>query len=330
MKISGNSIALSGDEEILSQLSNKKMKTPLSRKIFIVCMLLWQVLHFLLFWVYVNVDSFIMAFQTLSMKLDETYGKVIWVGWQNFKDVFRTFETGDLWNCIKNSFILFAVNNFVIVPIATFCAYIFFKKIPLGKIFRVIFFLPNIISIVILTMVYTFMFELEWGPFNILLETIGLADKIPPLGWLGDPTKIMTMVVIYCIWAGIGYNVVFLNGAICRIPTEIIESGQIDGAGMWTELFTIIFPLVMPTLSTLFINGVTVIFTIFLQPRLLSCVPAGYNHVDGTIAGFIIELVENGKSYQAAATGLFFSAIGIPLVLGVKKLIEAITPDITW
>jgi len=325
-----NIVLMEGDEEILREISVVKRKMPLSRKIFIICMIAYQILHFLLFWVYVNADSIVMAFQKINWAYGEDYGKVIFCGFENFQNMFNEMKLApDLWNCIKNSLILFATNNFIILPISIFCAYIFFKKVPLGKGFRVIFFLPNIISIVVLTMSFAFMFNGEWGPVNQILKAIGLESVIPANGWLGSKETAMGMIVLYCVWAGIGYNVVFLNGAICRIPTEVIESGKLDGIGMWRELFCIVFPLILPTLSTLFINGVTVIFTIFLQPKLLTA-GGPYDHITGTIAFYIIECVDGGKLYKAAAVGLFFSAIGIPLVLAVKKLIEKFTPDITW
>ena len=322
---------MEGDEEILREISITKRKTPLSRKLFIFFMIFYQICHFLVFWLYVNVNSIFMAFQKINWKYgDPNFGKVVFCGFENFSNIIDAFKLQpDLFNCIKNSLILFAVNNFVILPIAIFCAYIFFKKIPCGKVFRVIFFLPNIISIVILTMSFAFMFNGDWGPINQGLKALGLGNIIPANGWLGDKNTAMGMVVLYCIWAGIGYNVVFLNGAICRIPTEVIESGKLDGIGMWRELCRIVFPLILPTLSTLFINGVTVIFTIFLQPKLLTS-GGPFDHITGTIAYYIIEQVDGGKLYDAAAVGLFFSCIGIPLVLGVKKLIEKVTPDITW
>jgi len=319
-------VLLDGDEEILKDIVVKKEKMPNSRKLFIILMMLYQICHFCLFFVYINIDSFCMAFQ----KFDILEGAYVWKGFYQFEQIFNTFKTGnDILNCVKNSMLLFVANNFIILPIAIFCAYIFFKKLPMSSFFRIVFFFPCIISVVVLTMSFSFMFD-TYGPFNEILRAMGLGGIIPTNGWLADKNTAFWMVFIYCIWAGIGYDVVFLNGAISRIPTEVFESGQLDGVGMWRELFVMVLPLILPTINTLFINGVTVIFTIFLQPQLLVPNLGEMNHYCGTIAYYIIESVESENLCYASACGILFSLIGIPIVLGVKTLLEKLTPDITF
>ena len=92
----------------------------------------------------------------------------------------------------------------------------------------------------------------------------------------------------------------------------------------------IIFPLnFFSTSSTLFITGVTVIFTLFLQPQLLTG-GGPYEHISGTIAMYIIEKVNANQLYEASCVGLIFSVIGIPLVLGIKKILDLITPDVNY
>jgi ABC-type sugar transport system permease subunit len=317
--------------EILSiekEIQKKKKKMPLGRKIFIISMIIYPIIHFLVFWLYVNIDSIIMAFQDFNY-FEE---KEIFVGLENFKwalDELYGLGKPDLINCIKNSVLLFLSNNFVILPISIFCAYIFYKKVPGHKIFKVIFFLPNIISVVVLTLAFSFMFNTSFGPVNELLKWIGLESLIPANGWFSDKNTAFIMVLIYCLWAGIGYNVVLLSGAIGRIPEEVIESGKLDGIGMWRELFVIVVPLIFPTITTLFVTGVTVIFTLFLQPMLLTG-GGPFNHISGTISLFIVELVNASDLYKAAAVGLLFSLVGIPLVQIVKFIFERISPDVEY
>lgn len=317
--------ALLIDENIEKKIRKKK-KMPLSRKIFIIAMISYPILQFLVFWLYVNFDSILMAFQDFSYKT----GKEYFVGLDNFSWVLdELVEKPDLLNCIKNSVILFVSNNFVILPISLFCAYIFYKKLPMSNVFRVIFFLPNIISVVVLTMAFTFMFNSSFGPINEFLKAIGLEKIIPANGWFGDKTTAFSMVVVYCIWAGIGYNVVLLSGAINRIPIEVIEAGKLDGIGMWRELFNIVLPLIFPTITTLFVTGVSVIFTLFLQPMLLTT-GGPYSHISSTISLYIVELVNANDLYKASAVGLVFSLVGIPLIQLVKWLMEKISPNVEY
>jgi ABC-type sugar transport system permease subunit len=305
-----------------------KAKQTLQERIFICLMIAYPLLQFLVFWVYVNFDTVVMTFQ----KLDYASGKEVFVGWDNyawFWDLLTDSSFKDLWNCIKNSVILFLVNNFVILPISFFSAYIFYKKLKLQNFFRVVFFLPNIISIVVLTMAFSFMFDSSFGPVNSVLKAIGLSGVIPLNGWLGDKNTAMGMIVFYCIWSGIGGNVILTTGAINRIPPEVIEAGKIDGIGMWREFTQVVIPMIGPTIETLFITGITGIFTIFLQPQLLT-LGGPYEHLSGTIGLYIVELVENGDLYKASTVGMVFSVFGIILVLLSKKLLDKITPEVEY
>ena len=313
---------------IENEIKKKKKKMPLGRKIFIIAMIIYPIVHFLVFWLYVNFNSILMAFQDFNY----FEGKENFVWLDNFdwamNELYRLGRE-DLKNCIVNSVLLFVSNNFVILPISVFCAYIFYKKLPCGGIFKVIFFLPNIISVVVLTLAFSFMFNTSFGPVNEDLNFLGLGELIPANGWLSSKETAFPMILFYCLWAAIGYNVVLLSGAIGRNPEEVIESGKLDGIGMWRELFVIVIPLIFPTITTLFVTGVTVIFTLFLQPMLLTG-GGPYSHISGTIALYIVELVNASDLYKASAIGLLFSAVGVPLVLIIKFILEKISPDVEY
>ena len=307
---------------------HKKKRMPLGRALFIAAMVAYPLLQFLVFWAYVNVDTVIMSFQ----KLDYGLGREVFVGWDYYAWVWNRLTNPDmpeLRNSILNSIYLFLSNNFVLLPISVFCAYILHKKVPGSKIFRVIFFLPNIISVVVLTMAFSFMLNSSFGPVNSVLKALGLGGLIPANGWLGDKSTVMPMVLIYCLWAGIGYNVVLLSGAINRIPNEIFEAGKMDGIPMWRELFQVVLPMLSGTITTLFVSGVGVIFTLFLQPMLLTG-GGPYDGLSSTIALYIMNLVNANSLYRASAVGMIFTLIGVPLVQGVKWLMERFFPAVEY
>ena len=309
-------------------LHKKKKRMPLGRAIFILLMIAYPLAQFLVFWVYVNIDTVFMSFQ----KLDYDTGLEVFVGWSNYEWVWNRLTNPslpELRNAILNSVYLFLSNNFVLLPISIFCAYILHKKVPGSKVFRVIFFLPNIISVVVLTMVFSFMFDSTFGPINSFLNAIGLGSIVPANGWLGDKATVMPMVLIYCLWAGIGYNVVLLSGAINRIPNDVFEAGKMDGIGMWRELVQVVIPMISGTITTLFVSGVSVIFTLFLQPMLLTS-GGPYDGLSSTIALYIMQLVNANQLYRAAAVGMIFTVIGVPLIQLIKYLMERFFPAVEY
>lgn len=302
----------------------KKQKMPTSKKIFIISMLAYPIIHFLIFWVYINFNTIIKSFQGFSYKT----GGEVFVGMTNYINFFKAFssQSGQLKHAVVNSLLFFVFNNFILLPISIVCAYLLFKKVFMEKVFRVIFFLPNIISVVVLTMVFYFMFHDTFGPLYSVMKSIGF--NMPENGFFGTEGTAMVMIFVYCLWAGIGYNVLLLSGSIARIPTEVLEAGKIDGIGMMREFIQIVVPLIMSTVSTLFVTGSMVMFTLFLQPMLLTS--GGPNYSTYTIAYYIVELVNNNRLYDAAAAGVISSIVGIPIIQGIKYLMEKITPNVEF
>ncbi len=300
----------------------EKKKMARQRKIFVISMLAYPIIHFLIFFVYINFDTIIKSFQGFSYKT----GEEVFVGMKNYVNFFKAFNSasGQLKHAVINSLLFFVFNNFILLPISIICAYLLFKKVFMEKVFRIIFFLPNIVSVVVLTMVFKFMFDDTFGPLYNVMNKIGF--KMPANGFFGTEGTAMFMIFLYCLWAGIGYNVLLLSGTIARIPTEVLEAGKIDGIGMFREFVQIVVPLIFSTVSTLFVTGSMVMFTLFLQPMLLT---PNTDHTF-TLALFIVTQVNNGRLYDAAAAGIICSVVGIPLIQGIKYIMEKLIPNVEF
>lgn len=300
-----------------------RRKARLKRALFIVSFIGIPILHFALFFIYTNADTIFLSFQTF----ENMTGGYKWVGMRNYKEFFSYFTQSNsiLPKAIRNSIYFFLLNDFIILPLSFISAFFLYKKMPLANVFRILFFLPSIISVVVLTMLFSFMFDSSIGVFDSLLRQLGLQHLIPELGWFGDKRTAMPLLLVYCIWAGIGYNVVLLSGAMSRIPHEIIESGKLDGMSMFCEMRTITLPLVGSTISTLLMMGVTVIFTLFMQPMLIT--NGGPNGETYTIALYIVNSIRNeGNLTMGATVGILCALIGTPIVICVRKVLEKIFP----
>ncbi len=297
-------------------------KRVIKKKVFIFLMLLLPITQFLIFFVYVNVDTLILSFK----RYDYINGDYLFVGFENYRTTIRDLLSLEQFKtALINSLLFFPVTNFITLPLSIISAYFLFRKVPFGKVFKVIFFLPSIISIVVLTMSFQFMFDPIFGPVNSILNEIGIN---PEGGWFGNKKTVMPMIFLYCIWAGIGFNMVLLNGAISRLPKEVIESARIDGIGMYKELTKIIIPMIWPTITTLFVIGTTAVFTIFLQNMLLA--NGGPSGSSKTIAYIVTELVRSGNLTDAATIGMLFTFIGVPMIMFIKRFIERIGENVEY
>lgn len=290
--------------------------------IFISVMLFYPLLQFIVTWTFVNINSIVLAFQRISFE-----GDVSFAGLSNFAQIFNSpGSTLTIWGNNIPNVLLILINSlsyalvsiFISLPLALISSYFLSKKMPLANVFRFIFFLPNIISVVALVYAFRMQLDSSAGLIYHLFDSMGV--KINDTQW---PSTTL-IVLCYCVWAGLGYNVLLLSGAIGRIPKELFESAQMDGAGSFKEFTKIMIPMIWPTIVTLIVLGMTSILTLYLQPVLFEL-----NSTE-TIAGTIFAGVNQGKNQYPyySALGLFFSFIFAPLILLTRKLLSKKYSDV--
>ena len=310
--------------ELTNKPQRKKRKKSANEIAFMIVMMAIPVVHFCVFWLYINIDSIFLSFK----RFDMVNGVWKWSGFDNYKELWQAFikEGSVLPSALWNSFSVFLWNDFVIVPISLFCSYMLYKKMPLNNVFKVIFFLPSIISATVLTLSYSYMLN---SFIPSLFESLGLEDLVPFGGYFANPSTAWWTILIYGLWSGIGGNIVLMSGAMGRIPDEVIEAGKIDGLGLMGEFFHVIVPLIGSTLATLLLMGTAVIFSYFLQPKLILGDAA--ESVKGyTIGLYIVNNVrDNGTPQMAmgATIGVICAIVGTPIVVFARKLLEKVFPS---
>lgn len=288
------------------------------RTLFICGMLSIAVANFLVFWLYVNFNSILMGFQS------QTKSGLIWT-LDNFRRFFKEVRISDfqLGLAIKNSVLLYVTGTFFTLPLSLLFAYYLYKKVPLAGFFRVVFFLPSIISAAVLVTLFKYV-VMPSGPLNELLSVI--SGKRVAIEWVVDEKYSMFTILFYGVWTGFGSNIVLLTGAVYRIPEDIMEYGRLDGIGMTRELFNVIVPLIWPTLSTLVICNTAGLFT--ASGPVLLFTEGQYKTM--TLGYFIFDKVQTGQYYYPSAIGLIFTIVGVPLTLLVKRLCDRAFEDVAY
>lgn len=292
---------------------------------FVLFLMAIPIIHFLVFNLYVNVNSVFLSFKKYYP--DENVYRWLSSPFENYKTMFKRLSTGgSLLLASRNSLIFTLLNNFFLMPASLVLTYFLFKKMPCETFFRVVFQLPSIISVVVLVMVYRLMFDSTIGIVNPMLRAIGLGNIIPMHGWLGTEKSAWVLTIGYCTWVGLGGNVLIFSGAMSRVPKDMIESAHIDGIGFWGEFWHIVVPLVGGTLSTLLLLGINVFFTYFLPVKLLT--GGGPNGATMTIAMESVNYIKGGGAdlTQSATLGMITALIGTPIIVGCKKLFEKVFP----
>lgn len=305
----------------MDALKKTKLIRSVKKQIFIWGMLSIALANFLVFWLYVNFNSIIMAFQKTDLA-----GNVVFT-FDHFIRMFSEFgnEYSTLNNAIYNSVIYYLAGILITFPLSLIFSYFLYKKVFASSLFRVIFFLPSIISSVVLITLFKYIIAPE-GPLNVVLSAAFGNDYVYPV-FLGDPRYAIWTIIVYGIWTGFGLNIVMFTGAMYRVPEDIIEYDLLEGMGYFRELFAVMTPMIWPTISTLIVFATAGIFT-NQGPILLF---TNGNFKTQTIAFFIFAQVKYGAAYEyPSAIGLFFTLIGVPVVLGVKKLLEKVCEDVSY
>lgn len=288
---------------------------------FFLCLVALPVLQFLIMYVYVNLNSFVMAFRSYSV--DEGWG---WAGFDNFNEVFRQFESANLFkHAFNNSLIAFAM----MLPfdlVGVFFSYYIFKKFAAWKLFRNILFLPQILSAGVLILMFdnfgdTFICVALENWFGI--ETGGTLAKNPEYGFY--------VMIIYNIFMSFGTAVIMYTNAMSNIDESVLEASKLDGASDFVEFFKIVLPQIIS------------VFSVFLTIRIASIFVGQYNMYPiygSTIAkdnqytiGFYIfkeiKIAQNGnysKFPYIATIGFLVTCITAPMVFLTRYLFKKLDP----
>ncbi|MCM3746912.1 sugar ABC transporter permease [Paenibacillus pasadenensis] len=218
----------------------------LQRKLFIAAFIVPTFVYFGLFTIYPILQALYNSFYDWSgMSQNKDF-----VGLQNFKDLL---QDPIMLTAIGNDYFLVAGKVIGIMIIATFFAVALTRlRIRGAAFFRSIFFIPNVLSVVVIGVLWGFIYNPQIGFLNGFLS---LFTKEPvTINWLGFESYTIWMLLPPTIWAGIGFYMILLIAAITNIPESLYEAANIEGAGQWHQFRHITMPLVWEQMKISVIN----------------------------------------------------------------------------
>lgn len=161
------------------------------------------------------------------------------VGFRNYVNLFRD---GTFLQALKNNILMVMGSLLAHLPLALLFGNILFQKIKGSHFFQTVFFLPSVICGVAVGLLWSFIYNSEFGLLNKLLEVIGLGGLRRV--WLSDPKIALFCIIVVVMWQFVGYHMIIQIAAMKNIPTSLYESAEIDGAGKWKQFCSITFPLI--------------------------------------------------------------------------------------
>lgn len=169
-----------------------------------------------------------------------SFGAFNFSGLQNFKTLFHDEM---FFNALKNTFVYAFFKLIITLPLSFMLAYFVNMKLRGRMAYRTVFFMPTIISVSAMSMVFYLIFNPYNGSVNQMLMAVGLIKE--PINWFGSKFSMVTVIII-AVWGALGnYMIYFLSG-LQTIPTDIYESAELDGATGWKRLWHITLPMMAP------------------------------------------------------------------------------------
>ena len=212
---------------------------------------------------------FIFAPLFISLYLSFTEYNVIrppeWVGLENFLALL--FHDPRFWKAFRNTLVYVVGVVPTGIAISLLLAAVL-EELTRGKqLFKVLYFIPTITSVVAIAAVWKWLFAGEkFGLINYGLIRLGLS----PVDWLLSPRWLLPAIMIMSIWAGLGYNMVFFSAGISTIPQALYEAAKVDGANWGERFWHVTVPMLRPTLIFVVVMGVITSCQVFDQVYIMT------------------------------------------------------------
>lgn len=296
-----------------------KVKSARSRKrmdnIWSWCIMILPVIGFFAFTLY----PMIWTMQKGFYYYDKVPSNTRFVGWENF---ITAMQDKTYWRVWISTF-KFAIYKLPVeIPLALLLANFLRREIKCKGLFRAIYFMPTLISVAVVGIIISNMFE-YFGFFNAFLMKMGLIDA--PKNWFENGTTAMIVLsTIGSTWTSFGINTLYFVSAFANVPEDLYEASAIDGANAVQQFFKITLPMIAPVMSTILLFAIK--GTLQTNEYILVTTGGAPGGQTFTIMAYLAKLYMPGFSEQGvnlgygSAISMITSVIMMAIALTYQKL----------
>jgi multiple sugar transport system permease protein len=200
----------------------------------------------------------------------------------------------------------------VVIPLQTglglLLALLVNQKLKGRNFFRTVYFSPVVTSMVVISIVWTFLYDKNVGLMNQMLKTASFG-AFGPVDWLGNPSTAMLAIIIMSVWQGVGLQMILFLAGLQDIPEQLYEAASIDGASGWQKFVNVTVPGLRNVTVFIFISITIAAFQLFTQVWVMT--QGGPNGATSTVMFDIVQqgFVEQNIGYASAMSVIFFLLI---------------------
>lgn len=264
-------------------------------------------------------------FETFNLAMRDWNGISIlrpFVGFQNFQDLW---QDAVWWQSVGHAFYITLValvfQNALAFALALACD----REIKAKNFYRVIFFLPPILSEVVVGFIWKWILDggmqggQYYGLLNMMLNAVGLKHLI--VDWLSNPKTALTCIAVVHSWKGFGWGFVMFLAGLQVIDHQLYEAAKVDGANAWRVFWHITLPMMLPVIIVVMILTILGSMQAFILILAMTNGGPGY-HTEVPVTRIIMAMMDTKQYGYACSMGVMFGAILIALS-GVLKKIES-------
>ncbi len=239
------------------------------------------------------------------------------VGLKNFINIA---EDKSFWLAFSNTMIFTIFVVVISVLLALVLALALKKKTRIGGLYEFAYFLPVVIPMVPVSIIWKWMYDKTYGIINYLLTSLGLTA----VGWLTDPNIALISIIIMSIWKVLGYYMVLFLVGLRNIPEQYYEAAVVDGANSWQVFRSITFPLLKR--MTLYVSVIATIQALNVFTQVYVMTTGSQGAPLASVRVLVYEIYQNGFRYfkmgYASAQVIVLFAIVLTISLIQFKLLR--------
>jgi ABC-type sugar transport system permease subunit len=266
-------------------------------------------LHLLAFTTFPVLFSLLLTFFKWNI-----IGPMEWMGIGNWD---RILHDRLFWKAIVNTLYFLLIHIPLQIIVALVLAEVLNQKIFMRGFFRAAFFMPFVISGVVVTILWQQLLGYETGVLNRMLVSLGLGK----VGWLIDPNVAMVSIAIMATWKNVGLYVILFLVGLQTVPKQYYEAADLEGASHWQKFTRITIPMINPTIFMVMVLSTIGGFSLFIEPYILT----GGGPLNSTLSAVLYIYKQAFEYYHmgySATLGVFFAILVMLVVVVQKKFIE--------
>lgn len=292
-----------------NQKQNVLKRFLYSKKVAPYVFVLPFILVFLIFWLYPLLNSFRMSFYEQMIGQDAVFR-----GWKNYEKLL-----GDtlFFQAMKNSVIYMVLTLIFLIPFPMLFAVLINNKLMWGReLFKSVFFLPALTSVVVAGTIFRLMFgEMEGSLINSILAKFGME----PIKFLKMQTTGFVALVTLACWRWTGVNMLYFLSGLKNIPEEYYEAAAIDGASGWQKFRTITIPLLKPTTVYVVTISIYAGLAMFTESLMLWNGINSPRNIGLTIVGYLYRQgIDRSRLGYAATVGIVL--LTVTMIINMTQL----------